>query len=133
MFDTYFVIPRAVYFYCILPALLVIVIALIFSLLYYKKKGTYFYVYNKTVFYTIASLVLCLILAPLLLGYSLSLLYIINKNLIEDVSILLYIVLFVLPLLPIGTMIILFRKYYLNQKYYELLKENEKLYLNEEE
>ena len=132
MLNTYFVIPRAVYFYCILPALLVIITAIIFSILYVRKKGTYYYIYNKTVFYTVASIVLCLILAPLLLGYSMSILYIINQKLLDDVSIIIYVVLIVLPLLPIGTMILLFRKFYQNQKYYELLKENEKLYLNEE-
>ena len=51
MYTTYFIIPKAVYFYCIVPAIAIIIASIIFGLIYHKKKGTHYYIYTMNYVY----------------------------------------------------------------------------------
>ena len=117
MYSTYFIIPKAVYFYCILPALIIIIASIIFSLVYHKKKGTHYYLYTLNYVYNIASILLCALLFPLLLGYSLAMSYIIHVGLIADVSFSLILILVIFPIVPFITLSIACFKFINNLKY----------------
>ena len=54
----FFAIPKAVYFYCILPCLLIIIACLIFRIIYSRKKDTYYYTFNVNYFLLIAGIII---------------------------------------------------------------------------
>lgn len=123
MYSTYFMIPKAVYFFCIFPALLVIIATIIFNIIYLKKKGTYYYIYTLNYVCNVASMLLCLLLLPLLFGYSIAMLVIIKAGLFADVSLLLIMLLIFLPIVPLITLIVVCIKFVRNLKYKEILEE----------
>lgn len=133
MYTNYFIIPKAVYFYCIVPAVVVIIASIIFSLAYHKKKGTYYYMYTLNYVYNIASILLCLLLFPLLFGYSLAMAYIIRDGLITNVNFLVIVMLIMLPIIPLATLIFVSIKFVKNLKYKEQLDENSEFVDNESE
>ena len=130
MYTTYFIIPRAVYFYCILPALLLIIGTLIFTIVYNRKKGTYYYVYTMNYVLNFISILLCLLLLVLLIGYSWAMLYIIHLNLITNVNVFVIVILIIMPLVPLITLIFVINRFIKNLKYKKALDEN---YTNMEE
>ena len=71
MYFKFFMIPKAVYFYCILPCLLIIIACLAFKILYSQKKDTYYYYFNSNYFLLIGGILISAILLALLTGYSL--------------------------------------------------------------
>lgn len=121
MYSNYFIIPKAVYFYCILPALILIIASIIFNIIYHKKKGTHYYIYTLNYIYNIVSILLCALLFPLLLGYSLAMSYIIQIGLIKDVSFFLLLVLLIFPIIPFITLAVACFKFVNNLKYKERL------------
>ena len=124
MYTTYFIIPKAVYFYCILPALLLILGTLIFMIVYRRKKGTYYYVYTMNFVLNFVSMLLCILLLTLLIGYSWAMLYIIYLKLIVNVNVFVIVILILLPIIPLVTLIIVCRRFIKNLKYKEELDEN---------
>lgn len=128
MNTTYFIIPRSVLYYCILPALFFVFICLMYYIINLKKKGTYYYSYNLNMAFSITSILLSLLIFPLLLGYSIAMSVVLYKKLIIDVSFLIIIVLILLPLVPFSTLIFSFinftknldGKKYLDEYYEEL-------------
>jgi len=123
MYTTYFIIPKAVYFYCIVPAIAIIIASIIFGLIYHKKKGTHYYIYTMNYVYNFASILLCLLLFPLLLGYVLAMAYIINRGLIENVSFIVNFILILLPLIPFVTLAFVSYRFVRNLHYKEQLDE----------
>ena len=123
VYTTYFIIPKAVYFYCIFPAGIVILASIIFGLCYHKKKGTHYYIYTLNYVYNIASILLCLLLFPLLFGYALAMAYLIMRGLISEVGFLIKFILILLPLVPLATLIFVCVKFVKNLKYKEELDE----------
>ena len=123
MYTTYFIIPKAVYFYCMLPALIIIIGCILFSIFYRRKVGTYYYVYVLNKVYNLSSILLCLLLFPLLMGYSLAMLYVLHKGLIIGVSPILKVILVILPLIPLITLIIVISRYLKNLEYKQRLDE----------
>lgn len=107
----YFIIPEAVYYCCIIPALIVIIACVLFSVVYRKNKETKYYAYTLNYVYNIGSILVCVLLFPLLLGYSTAILYIINKGLLMDVGFWLKLFLIILPLIPLLTLIYVMRKF----------------------
>lgn len=107
MSSYYFVIPDAVWFCCILPAIIIILASILFGLVYCYKKDTKYYTYTLNYVYSVTSILICLLLFPLLLGYSVAILYTIAKGivLVESVSIILKVLLIILPLIPFVTLI----------------------------
>ena len=116
MYKYYFVIPDAVWLCCILPALIIIFASILFGIVYRQKKETKYYVYTLNYVYNIASILICLLLFPLLLGYSAAMLHIIDKGLLIDVNVLLKILLIILPLIPFVTLIFVLYKFIKNLK-----------------
>ena len=114
MYSYYFIIPKAVYFCCILPALIIIVASVLFGVVYRQKKGTKYYAYTLNYVYTIASMLICLLLFPLLLGYCVAMLTIINKGLLLEISLLVKILLIMLPTIPFITLIFVLYKFIKN-------------------
>lgn len=107
MSSYYFVIPDAVWFCCILPAIIIILASILFGIVYRYKKDTKYYTYTLNYVYSITSILICLLLFPLLLGYSAAILYTIAKGivLVESVNIILKVLLIILPLIPLVTLI----------------------------
>ena len=124
MYNYYFVIPKAVYFCCILPALIIIIACILFSIIYRQKKGTPYYTYTLNYVYNIASILLSLLLFPLLLGYSMAMLTIINSGYIIDVDLLLKILLIILPMIPFFTLIFVLYKFIKNLKLKNIIDED---------
>jgi len=138
MYNYYFIIPDAVYYCCIIPALIIVVACILFTLVYRKKKETKYYAYTLNYVYNMSSILICLLLFPLLLGYSAAMLYVINKGLLVNVRLLLKILLIILPLIPFATLIYTLYKFIKNLKLKNIIderyeeKEKEKLKDNEE-
>ena len=80
MYFKFFAIPKAVYFYCILPALLIIIATLIFKIVYSRKKESYYYVFNTNYFLLLSGILVAALLIALLSGYSAATIYIIFIN-----------------------------------------------------
>lgn len=117
MYFRFFSIPKAVYYYCFLPALLIIIACLIFWLFYRYKKGTHYYVFTLNYFYEIAGIILSSILLALLIGYSTATIYTIYlNNLINDYYAFIIMLAF-LPLIPLCLFIWLCFKLYQNLEY----------------
>ena len=114
MDSKFFIIPSAVYYYCLYPALAVIVGSIIFTIIYRRKKGTENYAYTLNYVYTIVSMLLSLLLLPLLLGYAMAMIRIINSGLIENTNKAVIFVLILLPLIPLVTLIFVFVNYVKN-------------------
>lgn len=126
MYSSYFIIPKAVYFYCILPALIIIIGSIIFWLIYRRKKETKYYAYTLNYVYNIASILICLLLFPLLLGYSAAMMYMIKVKLLLNVSLLLKILLILLPLIPFLTLLYVLYRFIKNLKLKEIIDERYK-------
>ena len=116
----YFYIPAEVWYYVVIPILVILLIYVIFNLLYSKKKGTYYYNYVVDYVYSTLGVIFCSLLLCLLLGYSIATIQIlIQANVFQD-RIFLVIILFILPLIPLGFLI-----YVLNPS----LESKDKIYL----
>lgn len=128
MYSYYFIIPDAVWYCCIIPALIIILACFLFGIVYRKKKDTKYYAYTLNYVYNIGSILICLLLFPLLLGYSAAMLYIINKGLLIDINVIIKVLLVILPLIPFVTLMFVLYKFIRNLKYKDEIdeKENEK-------
>lgn len=130
MYNYYFVIPDAVWYCCIIPALIIILACFLFGIIYRRKKDTRYYAYTLNYVFNIGSILICILLFPLLLGYSAAMLYIINKGLLVDVNIVIRILLIILPIIPFITLIVVLHKFIKNLKFKEIVDERIK---NDEE
>ena len=111
MYSKFFMIPKAVYYFCLFPALIIIIASIVFAIVYRKKKGTEHYAYTLNYIYTIVSMLLSLLLLPLLLGYSIAMIEIISRGIVEVVNNGVMIILFLLPLIPLISLIVVFTSY----------------------
>lgn len=126
MYFKFFSIPKAVYYYCFLPAILIIIVCLIFWLIYHNKKGTHYYVFTLNYFYEIAGIILSSILLALLLGYSSATIYTIFLSGLISNYYAFVIMLVFLPLIPLCLFIWLSFKLYHNFEYKKELDTNYK-------
>ena len=124
MYFKFFAIPKAVYFYCILPALIIIIASLIFRIVYSRKKETYYYVFNTNYFLLLTGVVISALLIALLLGYSAATIYMIFISGTFAEFYILVIFLIILPIIPICLFIWLCFKIHENFKYKEELDDN---------
>lgn len=120
----FFLIPKAVYFYCILPCLLIIIAGLIFKIIYSRKKDTYYYIFNTNYFLLIAGIIISAILMALLIGYSGATIYMILINEAFSKFYILTMILVVLPLIPLCLFVWLCFKLFDNLEYKKYLDEN---------
>lgn len=96
----YFYIPANVWYYVVIPILIIILIYLIFNFLYRSKKGTYYYNYVVDYVYSTLGVIFCSLLLCLLLGYSIATIQILNEANVMKNNIIILLVLIILPVIP---------------------------------
>lgn len=96
----YFYIPANVWYYVVIPILIIILIYLIFNFLYRNKKGTYYYNYVVDYVYSTLGVIFCSLLLCLLLGYSIATIQILNEANVIKNNIIILLVLIILPVIP---------------------------------
>ena len=119
----YFYIPAEVWYYVVIPILVILLVYVIFNLLYSKKKGTYYYNYVVDYVYSTLGVIFCSLLLCLLLGYSIATLQILIQAKVAKDSIFLVIVLVILPLIPLAFLIYVLKIYIKNLKRKDILDE----------
>lgn len=112
----YFLMYEEILYYVIIPIMVILVAYLVFSFLYRKKKGTYYYNYVVDYVYSSLGIIFCSLLFTMLFGYSLATLKIINTATNITVSKLNNIILVILPIIPAGFLIYLLKIYLKNLK-----------------
>ncbi len=96
----YFYIPANVWYYVVIPILIIILIYLVFNFLYRNKKGTYYYNYVVDYVYSTLGVIFCSLLLCLLLGYSIATIQILNEANVIKNNIIILLVLIILPVIP---------------------------------
>ena len=96
----YFYIPANVWYYVVIPILIIILIYLIFNFFYRDKKGTYYYNYVVDYVYSTLGIIFCSLLLCLLLGYSIATIQILSEASILQSNIVILLVLIILPIIP---------------------------------
>lgn len=96
----YFYIPANVWYYVVIPILIIILIYLIFNFLYRSKKGTYYYNYVVDYVYSTLGVIFCSLLLCLLLGYSIATIQILNEANVIKNNIIILLVLIILSVIP---------------------------------
>lgn len=119
----YFWMPKEVWYYVVVPILVILLAYLIFSLLYRKKKGTYYYDYVVDYVYSTLGIIFCSLLLCMLLGYSIATIQILLTTGIIKQQLILTIIIAILPLIPIGFLIYILKIYIKNLKRKEKLDE----------
>ena len=96
----FFWIPVQVWYYVVIPIIVILLIYAMFSLIYGRKKDSIYYNYVVDYVYSTLGIIFCSLLFCLLLGYSMATIKtILSNNLLESYKIL-SIVLVILPLIP---------------------------------
>ncbi len=96
----YFYIPAEVWYYVVIPILVILLIYFVFNLAYHRKKGTYYYNYVVDYVYSTLGVLFCSLLLCLLLGYSIATIQILSEANVIQNNILMFIVLLILPIIP---------------------------------
>ena len=105
----FFWMPVEVWYYVIIPIVIILLIYLIFSLLYRSKKDSPYYNYVVDFVYSALGIIFCSLLFCLLLGYSLATLKVLYQHNLIESYLFLSIVLAVLPIVPTCFLIYLIR------------------------
>ena len=119
----FFWMPKEVWFYVIIPILVIILIYLVFNILYRKKKGTYYYNYVVDYVYSTLGIIFCSLLFCMLLGYSIATLQILYVTNVLIKNIIPLIILIVLPIIPSFFLVYVIRIYIKNLKRKNILDE----------
>ncbi|MBQ8892752.1 MAG: hypothetical protein IJ068_07825 [Bacilli bacterium] len=120
-----FWIPKEVRYYVIVPIVAILVIYLVFSLVYRRKKGTRYYDYVVDYVFSTLGIVFCALLFSLILGYSISTIRALMINRIIENYVPLATLLVILPIIPFGFLIFVIRVFFKNLKRKELLDAEE--------
>ena len=96
----YFYIPADVWYYVVIPILIILLIYFVFNLVYHRKKGTYYYNYVVDYVYSTLGVLFCSLLLCLLLGYSIATIQILSEANVIQNNIIMFIVLLILPIIP---------------------------------
>lgn len=96
----YFYIPAEVWYYVVIPILIILLIYFVFNLVYHRKKGTYYYNYVVDYVYSTLGVLFCSLLLCLLLGYSIATIQILSEANVIQNNILMFIILLILPIIP---------------------------------
>ena len=124
MYTRSFTIPSAVYFYCLLPSLLIIIGVLLIMLFSKKQKGSYYYNYKLNYLYNGGSILITILLLPLLLGYSIAMIYLIVNEYLVNIPLIVIIVLALLPVVPLVFFILVTRRFIKTLKMKKELDDN---------
>lgn len=119
----YFLMPAEIWYYVVIPILVILLIYLVFSLLYRKQKGTYYYHYVVDYVYSTLGIIFCSLLFCLILGYSIATIQILMVNDVIREYMLLAIIIGILPIIPSVFLVYVLRIYIKNLKRKEKLDE----------
>lgn len=100
-----FMIPAEVWYFAIIPVVLIILLFLVFNIYYKNMKGTYYFNYVVDYVYSFFGIIICSILFSLMLGYSISVIQILNTNNLVSKNLILIIMLSFFSLIPFGFLI----------------------------
>ena len=120
----FFWIPSAVWYYVVIPIVLILFGYFIFYLVYRNKKNNYYYNYVVDYVYSTLGIIFCGLLLCLLLGYSIATIQILILNNVIKTYILLDIVLIILPIIPASFLVYVIKVYLSNLKRKEVLDNN---------
>lgn len=115
--------PVEIWYYVVIPILAILLVYFIFSLIYRKQKGTYYYNYVVDYVYSVLGIIFCSLLFCLILGYSIATLQILIVNNVIREYLLLAIIIGILPLIPSIFLVYILRIYVRNLKRKEKLDE----------
>ncbi len=121
--------PKEVWYYVIIPIIILLLFYGIFTLIYNRKKGTYYYDYVVDYVYSSCGIIFCGLLFCLLFGYAIATFHILIVNNLLNQYILLAIIIAILPLIPSCFLVYIIKIYINNLKRKEKLDQK----LNEEE
>ena len=119
----YFWMPAEVWYYVVIPILVILLAYFVFSFLYRKKKGTYYYDYVVDYVYSTLGIIFCSLLLCLLLGYSIATIQIMMSTGVLKDHFLLTLVIAILPIIPSCFLVYILKIYIKNLKRKERLDE----------
>ena len=122
----FFWIPNEIWYYVIIPIIVILIGYFIFYLVYKNKKGTYYYDYVVDYVYSTLGIVFCGLLLCLLLGYSIATIKVLIMNNAFKDYIILDIILIILPIIPASFLVYVLKVYFKNLKRKEKLDNGEK-------
>ena len=128
----FFWLPKEVIYYVVIPIICILLIYFVFSLIYHRKRGTYYYNYVVDYVYSTLGIIFCGLLFCLLLGYSIATFQILIVNRILSNYILLAVILVILPVVPSCFLVYVVRVYLKNLKRKERLDSDLKKKLENE-
>ena len=112
----FFWMPAEVWYYVVIPILLILLVYFVFSFLYKRKKGTYYYNYVVDYVYSTLGILFCSLLFCLLLGYSIATIETLISSDVFKEYIWLAIIIGILPIAPTIFLIYVIRIYLKNLK-----------------
>ena len=110
-----------IWYYVVIPIVLILLVYFLFWLFYRNKKGTYYYNYVVDYVYSTLGIVFCSLLFCLLLGYSIATIQIISESALMSKYLILVIILIVLPVVPSCFLVYVLKVYIKNLKRKERL------------
>jgi len=117
----FFWMPTEVWYYVIIPILVILLAYFVFSITYRKKKGTYYYNYVVDYVYSTLGILFCSLLLCLLLGYAIATIQtLVTTNTFKE-HLFLIIIIAILPLIPVCFLVYIAKIYVKNLKRKEML------------
>ena len=117
----FFWMPMEIWYYVIIPIIVILVAYFLFWLIYRNKKDTYYYNYVVDYVYSTLGIIFCSLLFCLLLGYSIATIEIITRANLINTYLILVIILIVLPIVPACFLVYVIKVYLNNLKRKERL------------
>lgn len=117
----FFWMPAEVWYYVVIPILVILLVYFVFNFLYRRKKGTYYYNYVVDYVYSTLGIIFCSLLFCLLLGYSIATIQILIQTEVYREYFWLVMIIAILPLIPTAFLIYILRVYVKNLKRKEIL------------
>ena len=115
--------PKEIWYYVIIPMLLILLGYFIFTMTYRRKKGTYYYNYVVDYVYSTLGILFCSLLFCLLLGYAIATIQILIVTEVIGTYWFLAIIIGILPLVPSCFLVYIVKVYINNLKRKDKLDE----------
>lgn len=119
----FFWMPAEVWYYVVIPILVILLVYFVFNFLYRRKKGTYYYNYVVDYVYSTLGILFCSLLFCLLLGYSIATIKVLIISDAIKEYLWLAIIIGILPLVPTSFLIYVINIFLKNLKRKEKLDE----------
>lgn len=119
----FFWMPAEVWYYVVIPILVILLVYFVFNFLYRRKKGTYYYNYVVDYVYSTLGILFCSLLFCLLLGYSIATIKVLIISDAIKEYLWLAIIIGILPFVPTSFLIYVINIFLKNLKRKEKLDE----------